>query len=120
MVNLLLKLLLCPGAVFLADALSPVIGYSSSWHIIYIGFFIGIVGYMLDALLLKRTGSGVSAVADIVVAAIVVYFSKYFFTGVYMTVLGALLAGLVVGFGEYLLHRLIVDERHRSKEETAS
>lgn len=114
-VNFLLKMLLCPGVIFIIDALSPAINYTSTWHIILTGVFIGIVGYMMDAMLLVNIGAEASTVIDTIAAAIVVYFSQFFAFGSSINFLGALSAGSLLGLSEYLTHRLILGDVHMEK-----
>lgn len=115
MFNFLLKMLLCPGIIFIADALSPAINYSSSWHVIITGVFVGVIGYVMDSVLLINVGSEMSAIMDTVAATIVVYLSQFFFTGTVITLLGALLGGVLLGLSEYLTHRLILGDGYRER-----
>ncbi|MCX7923477.1 MAG: YndM family protein [Clostridia bacterium] len=119
MISFLLKLLLLPGVIFLADSLSPAINYATGWQVISVGVFLAIVSYMMDALLLRNVGSGVSAVIDFVTAAVVIYLSQFVLAGAYATFLGTLFAAAFLALSEYLTHRLIVSEklaegRHRT------
>lgn len=111
MINFFLKLFVCPGALLLADAFSPVINYSSVWQMVFTGIITGTIGYLLDNLILKRAGSGMAALIDGAAGGLVVYWSRFFFRGLYLNGLGALLAGVLIALGEYLTHRLIIGER---------
>jgi hypothetical protein len=111
MVNFFLKLFIYPGALLLADAFSPVINYSNVWQMVYTGIFAGTIGYLLDNLILKRAGSGMAALIDGAVGGLVVYYSRFFFRGLYLNALGALLAEVLLALSEYLTHRLIIGER---------
>lgn len=116
MSNFFLKLLLCPGVVFLADALLPGIDLAGSWQIIYTGIFLGILGALLDLLLLGLVESAFSAVVDGVTGALFLYLLPYVFPFARVTIPGALLGGILLGVGEYLLHRLVLaEERYKRR-----
>ena len=119
MFNLFLKILLCPGVIFLADVISPAVNYSSGWHIISTGLFMAILGYMMDALLLMNIGSEVEAVIDTTAAVIVVYLSQVFSGETVVTFFGALLGGGLLGLSEYITHRLILGDGYREKRSTS-
>lgn len=118
MTTFFLKLFLIPGVVFLSEALSPAIDYTNPWQIIGTGLFIGVITYILDALMLESLGSGRAAVVNGIAGTILVYLSGYFMRGSRVTFLGAVLAGVLIGVSEYLVHRLLLNERRRIGNDT--
>lgn len=119
MLNFFLKLLLCPGTIFIADTLSPAVNFTFAWYIILTGVIIGFLEYMADIMLLRKMGSGVSSLLDGVVAAIVVYFSQFFMPGTSIALLGALFTAVLIGIGEYITHRLILGDDYERSRQTA-
>lgn len=102
---LLLKIVLLPIVVGLADLMTADIFFPSAWSIAITGIVLAIIGWMMEALILRRGTLWLTTVVDWGVAAAGIYLAQYIFNGAYASVVGSLLAGGLIAIVEYFAHR---------------
>jgi hypothetical protein len=115
MVMLLLKLLIVPIVLFLADVMMVDVLFPSTWAIIGTGIALALLGLMMEALMLRRGTLWLTTVADWAVGAAVVYSSQFIFAGGFVSVVGALLTGGLLAIPEYFMHRNAIAHLTRAR-----
>lgn len=109
MLSLALKILSVPILLWVATQVSPGIHYSSLYQPLVTGLFISGVGRLAEKLLLTRGTVLISVLADVVLAAFVIYYSQYMFAGARITWSGAAITSLIIGVIEYIVHIMLVN-----------
>jgi hypothetical protein len=115
MVVLLLKFLLTPIVLFLADLMMVDVFYPSTWAITLTGVTLAFLGLLTEMVMLRRGTLWLTTVGDWALSAVVVYVSQFIFAGSYVSVVGALLAGGLLAIPEYFMHRNAIANATRSR-----
>ena len=108
MVSLILKILSAPLLLWAASMFVPGVYYPAMYQPIVVGLIISVIGRLTEKMLLKPGTVWLSNIADVIVAAVVIYYSQNFFPGAMVTWGGATIAGVILGVVEYAVHALLV------------
>jgi hypothetical protein len=111
--NLLVKLVVCPFVVYIADVLSPQINFALMWQILAIGWILAIISNIGDRLLLEKISILTLTWLDVIMFSLIIWLSSLFYTNAHITFSGSLFAGIILGFEEYLNHKYILASRKR-------
>ena len=111
MLNLVLKIIICPLTIYIADMLSPQINFYLLMDIIIIGLIVALVGYIGDSFLLKKISNFTLTWIDVILSTLVIWISSWFFTTAQITFSGSLFTGILLGFTEYLSHRMLLSSQ---------
>lgn len=113
---LIAKLILCPLAILVTYFIFPGdIHFANIYQILGLGFFIAVMGYYLEVLLLRPGRYWVTNFADILASFIFIYMSQFIFAGVSVTVMGAVLTSALLFITEYLQHLFLLRNRWTQK-----
>ncbi|MGC5326340.1 phage holin family protein [Brevibacillus sp. SYSU BS000544] len=77
--------------------LVPGFTVSSFWTALFAAVVIAVIGWVLEAMLGQRISPYNRGIIGFLVSAVVIYVTQFFVTGFRVTILGALLASLVIG-----------------------
>lgn len=114
MLSLLLKFILVPALVGLADMMLADLNFPSVWSVVATGLALAAVGLLMESVMLRRGTLWITTAADWGVSAAGLYLAQYVFSGAYVSVTAALLAGGLLALPEYFAHRAaIADARSR-------
>lgn len=103
--GLLVKLLVSPVIVVVADALFPEVNYSTLYYSIGVGFVLALAGYWLERQILRPGTLWMSTAADFILGFVIVYASAFILpTGARITPMGAGFVAILFGVAEYLQH----------------
>lgn len=104
----LIKLVVCPLGVFLADLMLQDVVFPSLASVIATGVVLAIAGQLMEAVMLRPGTLWLSTIADWAAASLIVYLSQFVIAGAFVSVVGALLAGGILALFEYVQHRVIL------------
>ena len=102
---LLLKFILVPALIGLADIMMTDVFFSSVWAMVWTGLALAAVGLLMESMMLRRGTLWLTTAADAAVAAAGLYVAQFIFDGSHVSVVGALLAGGLIAIPEYFAHR---------------
>jgi hypothetical protein len=102
-----------PVLLWAASLMSPGIHYPSFYQPLATGIIISGVGRLVEKVLLKPGTVWLSVFADVILAAIIIYYSQYVFAGARITWAGAAITSLIVGVVEYIVHVILVNHVQR-------
>lgn len=112
MTGIFMKIIFCPIAVAAVSFLLPNhIYYPVFYYPLFVGLIIALVGHAMELMLLQPGTVWLSTLLDIGAATLITYFSQYLLGGSYVTFLGSLITGLVVGATEHLQHSYLAGQR---------
>lgn len=111
----LLKLVLMPLVVVLADLMMVDVFLPTVWSAVFAGAAIAVLGYIVEWAMLRRGTLWLTTVADWAMASAVLYLASFVFDGAYVSLVGALLAGGLAAIPEYFIHRSILERMWRSR-----
>jgi hypothetical protein len=115
MIMLLLKIIICPIVLFLADLMMVDVFFPSTWAIIWTGLALALLGLAMEAFMLRRGTLWLTTVADWAVGAAIVFLSPYVFAGGFVSIVGALLTGGLLAIPEYFMHRYAIASATRAR-----
>ncbi|RAL26884.1 DUF2512 family protein [Thermoflavimicrobium daqui] len=104
MKGLLVKLIVCPVVVYISTFLFQDVFYPANYQPIIVGLVLGIVGHLMEVLMLRPGTLWISTFMDFLAATVIIYFSQWFFTGSQITWIGALLTAFFLAVTEYFQH----------------
>ncbi len=113
MFMLLLKFLLVPALVGLADIMMVDLFFPTAWSVIVTGLVLAAVGLAMESAMLRRGTLWLTTVADWAVSAAGIYLAQYVFEGAYVSLVAALLAGGLLAIPEYFAHRSAIERMSR-------
>lgn len=99
-----MKLIICPITLIISDLLIWGIDYTNIYQPIIVGVILAVLAHTMELFLLKRETFWTSNIADLIAAFAVVYLSQFFIPDARVTLLGALLAALLLFLTEYFQH----------------
>jgi uncharacterized membrane protein YvlD (DUF360 family) len=108
MTGLFVKIIMCPLVVALASYLLPNVNYASFYQPILVGLILAFAAHMMEVFLLRKETIIVSDIADIIAAALIVYFVSLFLPGAQVTFIGATITAIILGVTEIPQHRWLV------------
>jgi len=111
-----MKLIVLPIAVTFAGSMLTNVNFSAAWQPIVIGWTLAISGHLLEWALLSKNTFLLSLILDFVTAAVVIYFSSYFFFAADVTFLGAVITALFLTLLEFFVHIWLVRSGRSRKE----
>ncbi len=106
--GLLIKLIVSPLLVIVADALFAELYYPNLYQAILVGLVLAVVGHLMEVALLRRGTLWFTTLLDLLAMAVIVYASGFLLPGAAVTMLGAIFAAILVDVVEYLLHLWLV------------
>lgn len=107
--GLLVKLLVSPVLVVLADALFPEVNYSTIYYSIGVGFVLALAGYWLERQILRPGTLWMSTAADFILGFVIVYASAFILpTAARISPMGAGFVAIFFGVAEYLQHGWLI------------
>lgn len=115
MSSLLMKIIMCPLVVIIADFLFPNVDYANIWQPIIVGLVLAAAGVIMEYMILQRGTLWISTFADAVVSLIIVYFVSNSFPDVEVTFFGALLTAVLLGVVEYFTHLWLIQSGRAKK-----
>lgn len=108
MTGLLLKVLICPSIIILADWLSPHIQYTALHQPLVVGLARAFLAHIGELMFLRPGRLWLASLSDFIGSSILIYTSQYAFPGVSISVMGAIVTGLAIGISEYFQHRYLL------------
>ncbi|WP_062106617.1 DUF2512 family protein [Bacillus niameyensis] len=102
--NIVIKLVVCTLTVVLASALLTNVHFPYFYQSLVTGVTLAVAGYLTEKALLRRETFWLTTATDFVVTAIFVYIFAYFFSGAYITVVGAILIAAFLTVIEFFVH----------------
>jgi len=116
MLNLIMKLIILPIAVTFAGYMLINVNFSAAYQPIVIGLTLAVAGHLLEWALLSKNTFWLSLIVDFVTAAVIIYFSGYFFFNADVTFLGAVVTALFLTAIELFVHLWLVRSGRARKE----
>jgi len=113
MFMLLLKFLLVPALVGLADIMMADLFFPTVWAIVLTGLALAAVGLLMESAMLRRGTLWLTTIADWAVSAAGLYVAQFVFDGAYVSIVAALLAGGLLAIPEYFTHRAAIERMRR-------
>ncbi|WP_047983386.1 DUF2512 family protein [Ornithinibacillus californiensis] len=114
MMGLIVKLIVCPLTVFLASVIFPNVNYTVFYQPIIVGFILAISAHMMEVVLLKEGRFWISTIVDFIAAALIVYVVSLFQDAT-VTVLGAILTGILLTITELVQHQWLIRSGRNQK-----
>ncbi|USG64932.1 YndM family protein [Brevibacillus ruminantium] len=102
--GLLVKLIVTPLAVIVADALFPEVNYANLYQSIGVGLVIAVAGYLLELLLLRPGMLWLATAVDMIAGFLIVWLSGMLFSHASIAPIGAGFVAILLGVAEYLQH----------------
>ncbi|HLR72238.1 MAG TPA: DUF2512 family protein [Pseudogracilibacillus sp.] len=118
--GLVVKLIVAPIGIILASWIFPIVNFANWYQPIMLGIVVAVVGYLMEVTMLREDTNWMTLIADFVVASAIVYFGAMFFMNSYVTFLGALLTGALLGVTEIFQHNWLLNSGRAKKEDTVS
>ncbi|WLD94646.1 DUF2512 family protein [Alkalihalobacillus sp. AL-G] len=115
MTSLLMKIIACPVAVIIAMFLFPGVDYESMWQPIIVGLILAVAGVFMEYLILRQGTFWFSIIADFVASVVIVYFVSNLLWVPSVTLLGAVLTGVLLAGMEYFTHRFLLSSGKAQK-----
>lgn len=109
--GLIVKLIISPLVVVLADALFPEVNFASLYQSVGVGFALAVVGYLLERAMLHPGTLWMTTGADFIIGFVVVYGSLFFLPTAQISAIGAGFVAIFFGVAEYLQHRWLIKSR---------
>lgn len=104
MMGLIIKVIVCPLAIFLVDILFTNVNYANVFQIIVVGIVVAVAGHTLEHLFLKKGTFWISNLFDFLESLFIVYLSQQVFRNALITFTGAVVTALVITATEYFEH----------------
>ncbi|AOY76796.1 DUF2512 family protein [Clostridium formicaceticum] len=117
MIGLLIKLVVCPVVVVLADIILPGINYTNLYQPIIVGVILAVLAHMMEIAILRKGSSGISNLMDFIAASLVIYYSQLLFTGARISIYSAMLAAFLLAITEYFQHVWLINKGKTKKPE---
>lgn len=116
--GLLIKLLVSPVLVVLADALFPEVNYLSLYYSIGLGFVLAIAGYWLERIILRPGTLWLTTALDMIAGFVITYVSAFILpAAIQITPMGAGFVAIFYGVAEYLQHGWLIQTGRVSEYE---
>jgi len=106
---LLLKFIVVPALIGLADIMMADVFFSSVWAMVWTGLTLAAIGLLMESFMLRRGSLWLMTAADGATAALGLYVAQFVFDGSYVSWVGALLAGGLIAIPEYFAHRAAIN-----------
>ncbi|TFJ93850.1 DUF2512 family protein [Lentibacillus salicampi] len=119
MAGLIVKLFVCPIALYVASWIFPNVDFGYWYQPIILGVVLAFVGYYMERAMLREETNWLSVGMDFIVTTLIVYFGALLFADTAVTFLGAILTGALVAVTEIFQHNWLLDNDRVDKEEVA-
>lgn len=106
--GLLVKLLVSPLLVVVADALFQEVNFANLYQSVGVGFVLAIAGTFLDRAILVPGSLWMTTAIDFIIGFLIVYGSIIFLPNAQITAMGAGFVAIFFGVGEYLQHTWLI------------
>ncbi|QKY69169.1 DUF2512 family protein [Lentibacillus sp. CBA3610] len=118
MTGLIVKLLVCPIALYVASWIFPNVDFGYWYQPIILGVVLAFVGYFMERAMLREETNGLSIGVDFIVSTLIVYFGAMMFADTAVTFFGAILTGILLAVTEIFQHNWLLSHDRIEKEET--
>ncbi|MBO8172486.1 MAG: DUF2512 family protein [Bacillaceae bacterium] len=108
MTSLLMKLIICPVAVLVADMVLPNVNFDNVAQALTLGFILAVAGVVLEYFLLRRETFWSSTILDVGASFVIIYFVAGLFPRAEVTFLGAAITAVAIGVTEYFQHLYLI------------
>ncbi|MED1723164.1 hypothetical protein [Brevibacillus parabrevis] len=102
--GLLMKLLVSPILVVLADALFPEVNFANLYQSVGVGFVLALAGFFLDRAILAPGSLWLTTAIDFIIGFLIAYGSIVFLPDAQISAMGAGFVAIFYGVAEYLQH----------------
>ncbi|MBS4197228.1 DUF2512 family protein [Lederbergia citri] len=116
MLNLIMKLIVCPIVVIIAANFLTNVHFERVYQPIILGFTLAVVGHLMELAILNKGTFWISNTVDFIVSAAAIYFISYFFVGAYVTFGGALITAALLTVVEFFVHLWLIRSGRARKE----
>lgn len=106
MVGLIAKLVICPIAILISNALFG-LQYTLE-QALTVGFILGIFAHVMEFFILRKETLWMSTAIDFIAALAIIHLSQLLLRNVSINLMGTLLTALLVTIGEYFLHSYLI------------
>lgn len=117
MLNLIMKIIICPIVLLIAAAMLTNVNYLYTHQPIVIGVTLAVAGHLLEWALLSRATFWISIIADFVSSTLIIYVLSYFFVDAAVTFFGAMVVALFLTVIEFFVHMWLIRSGRAVKEE---
>lgn len=104
MAGLIVKLILYPLILYAAAMIFPQLHYAHFYQPVLAGFLLAAAAHIMELYILKKGTLYLSALADFIAGAVIIYFLTKLLPGAGVTWMGAFLAAFMLAIVEILLH----------------
>jgi hypothetical protein len=111
----LMKIIICPLSVILASFLFTNVRYAALYQPIFVGVVLAVIGTLMEYLFLREGTLWINTVLDFIVSTFFVYFITIFFYGARITIVGAILTGLILAIVEHFIHLYLIKSQKTKK-----
>lgn len=108
MTSFWIKAITVPVALAIVAWLLPDVRYDAYYMPILVGVILAVVGMLMEYALLREGTLWLSTFADVVAAALLIFFVSNLFAGAEVSFFGAVLASLLIGVLEFYTHRWLI------------
>jgi hypothetical protein len=115
--GVILKLIVCPLMLYIANFLFDSVIFASLFQIILVGLVLAFASHIMEVMLLRRGTFWISTGMDFIAALAIIYFSQFFIAGVRITLFGAVLTAFLLAVTEYFLHFYLLKSKKTRKTE---
>lgn len=116
MLNLILKLIICPIIVSIAGSMLTSVNFSHPYQPILIGFTLAIAGHLLEWALLSKNTFWFSTIIDFVASTFIIFILGYFFFNAQVTLFGAVITAALLTLVEFFVHMWLIRSGRARKE----
>ncbi|RWR13607.1 DUF2512 family protein [Siminovitchia fortis] len=116
MLNLIMKLIICPIVVAIAGSMLTNVNFSHVYQPIVIGATLAVAGHLLEWALLSRNTFWFSTITDFVFSTLIIYILGYFFFTAQVTFFGAVVTALLLTLVEFFVHMWLIRSGRARKE----
>ncbi|WP_027417749.1 DUF2512 family protein [Aneurinibacillus terranovensis] len=115
LLNAIYKLIFFPAVLFLFSYLLPgILAFSGVWHVITVSLLLLFIGVIADELVLPIFGLSRSTMQGTVAIIFIIYLSGVIFPNSFITITGAIFAGVGIGIVEVIAHTFVrADQKGR-------
>ncbi|MCR2822611.1 YndM family protein [Lederbergia panacisoli] len=116
MLNLIMKLIVCPIIVIIAANFLTNVNFPYVYQPIVIGITLAVVGHLMEIAILQKGTFWISNAVDFVTSALIIYFLSYFFAGADVTMGGAIITAALLTVVEFFVHLWLIRSGRARKE----
>lgn len=111
MTGFLIKLIACPGLLFVSSLFFRQIYFPATYQIALIGLALALILHLIELWTLNANNLWMITSIDFVVTTLFIYFSQYLFNQAVVSIDGAILAGILINISEHYQHNWLLLNR---------